>query len=285
MKRTVTSILLFAAILFAGSLAHADALDQGRALMRQGNLEAAAQFFSNYARTHPNDKKLTPEALAMTGRIMDALADSLTGEAEKKCYWRKGSSRNPDCMRREAAAFNAKFGPGSFQYEHGITFIAYTGSQYRELLSRYPKSKYATEARFYLLLRQLGGHPDKVIPRIREFSEKYGKGEWKRTAQLLWARVNEDIWYVHREWSWVLFNEQVDQEEMIVRAEPYRQEALRTYKQLMGKDDFVGRAAKREYQMLNANQDDGHVYSIVNDANPKTLREWGIDAPPAPRSK
>jgi transposase len=285
MKRIAIAVMLIVASLATSRVASADALDQGRTLMRQGNLEAAAQFFNGYANAHPGDKKLSPEALAMTGRIMDALADSLTGAAEKKCYWKKGGSRDPDCMRREAASFNAKLGAGAFQYEHAITFIAYTGSHYRELLARYPKSKYTTEARFYLLLRELGGHPDQVLPKIKAFSSKYGKGEWSRIAQLLWARVNEDIWYVHREWSWVIYNEMVDPEEMIIRAEPYRQEALRTYKKLMGKKDYVGMAATKEYERLSANQADGHVYSIVNDANPKTLSAWGVDAPLPPPAK
>ncbi len=154
------ALLMCMALLFLTSIAWADDLDQGRQLVREGRLEAAAQFFNQYVQTHPKNKKLTPEALAMTGRTLDALADSLTGEAEKKCYWRKGGARNPDCMRKEAASFNAKFGSGSFQYEHAITFISYTGTQYKELLRRFPKSKYAPEAEFYLLLRNIGGQPD-----------------------------------------------------------------------------------------------------------------------------
>jgi hypothetical protein len=285
MKRIALPILLFALSFVNIASASADALDQGRDLMRHGRLEAAAQFFNDYARTHPRDKKLAPEALAMAGRILDALADSLTGEAEKKCYWRKGGSRTPACMQREADAFNAKFGPGSFEYEHAITFISYTGAQYRELLRRYPNSKYATEARFYILLRNLVGHPDVVLPRIREFYSKYGKGEWKDRAQLLWARVNEDVWHVHRNWSWVIYNERLDQDELIIKAEPYRQEALKTYSKLKKKKGFVGERARAEYEILNANRDDGHIYSIVNDSSPKTLAAWGVDAPQPPRAK
>ncbi len=280
----IRAMALVAALLFAQS-ALADGLDRGRELMRQGDLAAAAKFFDDYAREHSRDKKLAPEALAMSGRILDALADSLTGAAEKKCYWRRGGGRNPDCMRREAAALNAKFGEGSFKYEHSILFISYTGKQYRELLERYPSSKYATEARFYLLLQNLEGKPEEVLPRIRKFYSKYAKGEWKRRTNLLWARVNEDIWHVHRDWSWVLYNEKLDQDELVVRAEPYRQEALKAYAKLKGKNDFVGRAAKEEYSKLKANQDDGHLYSIVNDSSPKTLSAWGVDAPEPPRMK
>lgn len=285
MMRKIMLQILACVLLSSAAAAYADALDQGREMMRQGRLDAAAQFFSDYARTHPKDKKLAPEALAMAGRMLDALADSLTGEAEKKCYWRKGGSRSPACMQREADSFNARFGSGSFVYEHAITFISYTGAQYRELLNRYPKSKYATEARFYLLLRNLTGHPDVVLPRIKEFFSKYGKGEWKDRAQLLWARVNQDIWHVHRNWSWVLYNEKLDQDELIIKAEPYRQEALRAYSKLKKKKGFVGERARSEYEILKANRDDGHIYSIVNDSSPKTLAAWGVDAPQPPRAK
>jgi hypothetical protein len=284
MKRTGLYMLIVMALIVFAQTAVADGLDEGRNLMRQGKLEQAAQFFNDYAKAHPRDKKLTPEALAMAGRILDVLADSLTGRAEKTCYWKKGAARNPDCMQKQAEALNEKYGKGAFEYEHAVTFIPYTGFHYREILSRYPRSRYAIEAHFYVLLKNLKGHPDQVLPRIREFAKKYGKGEWKRRAQLLWARVNEDVWYVHREWSWVLFNEVVDQEELIIRAEPYRQEALRTYEKIAGGKDAIGRMAAIEYAKLKENQDDGHLYGIVNDSSPKTLSVWGVDAPSPPSS-
>lgn len=285
MKKLFLGMLVLVLLCAAAPRVYADALSEGRSLLEQGKLEEAAQFFNAYAQAHPRDKKLSPEALAMTGRILDALADSLTGAAEKKCYWKKGAARNPDCMRTEAEALNRRFGAGAFVYEHAVTYIPYTGSHYRELLKRSSRSKYATEARFYLLLKELKGHPDKVLPRIRAFAKKYGKGKWKRPTELLWARVNEDIWYVHREWSWVLFNEVIDPEELIIRAEPYRQEALRTYAKIAGGKDALGKMASSEYEKLKQNQDDGHLYSIVNDSSPGTLSAWGVDAPTPPRAK
>ncbi len=198
MRKSILLVVVAVVLLGWVSHASADVLDEGRQLMKQGNLEAAAQFFNRYAQMHPHDKKFTPEAYAMTGRMLDALADSLTGAAEKKCYWKRGGSRNPNCMRRAADALNARFGAGSFKYEHEILFISYTGLQYKELLEKFPRSKYATEARFYLLLQNLEGKPEVVLPRIKEFYSKYAKGPWKRRTNLLWARVNEDVWYVLR---------------------------------------------------------------------------------------
>ena len=220
-----------------------------------GLIGMAAQFFAEYASRNPGDKENSPEALAKAGRILDALADSFTGRAEKSCYWGKGGG-SPECMQRFASQYNSKFGEGSFRYEHAVTFIPYTGSHYRLLLAKYPSSKYAPEADFYLLMRELVGHPDIVLPRIKAFLSKYPKGEWNRRGLLLWARVNEDVWYVHRKWSWVLFNYQVSPEDLIIKAEPYRQEALRTYEKLMRDSKSPeGAAAAREYAILKDNGD------------------------------
>lgn len=281
MRKHLTGLMVAVVLLIAAAAlpAAADDLDQGRSLMRQGQLDAAAQFFNSFVLQRPSDK-LAPEALALSGRCLDAMADYLSGEAEKRCYWGREKARTPECMQREADALNARYGPGAFQYEHAVLFIFYTGSHYRQLLSAYPKSAYAPEAEFYQLLRQLGGHPDTVIPRINAFLSR-AKGEWNRRGQLLLARVNEDVWYVMRKWSWVLFNDQIDQAELIVRAEPYRQAALRAYQQLMkDKGSCEGAAAAQEYARLQATQDDNVVYSIVNDASPGVLSKWCVDAPP-----
>jgi hypothetical protein len=259
-------------------MAHADELDQGRQLYSSGDLKGAAEFFNRYVAANP-DGKLTAEALAMCGRSLDGIADSLTGEAEKACYWTKGGGGTPACMQKYAEQFNQRYGAGAFRYEHAVTFINYTGSHYKTLLDRFPKSDYAAEADFYLLLHDLVGHPDIVLPKIKAYLSRHSKGEWNRKGLLLWARANEDTWYVHRKWSWVLYNYQISPDDLIIKAEPYRQEALRTFEKLMKeKDTFEGKAAAREYALLKDNKEDMVTYSIVNDSSPGTLASWGIGA-------
>lgn len=278
MKIKTMAVLFVISILFARPV-FADNLAEGKQLLADGDLKAAAEFFNGYARSHPNDSKSTPEALALCGRVLDAIADVLTGAAEKKCYWERGGG-SPECMQREVQDYNNRYGDGAFRYEHAITYIYYTGSHYKQILERFPKSSYAAESDFYLLLHDLVGHPDIVLPKIKSFLSKYPKGEWNRKGLLLWARVNEDIWYVHRKWSWVLYNDVVATDELIVRAEKYRQEALKTYEKLMGdKNTFEGRMAKNEYAPLKENRDDDVTYSIVNDSIPGTLSKWGIELP------
>ncbi len=280
MKR-ITDIARIVCCLLVGTFlwvapAGADELDQGKALMKT-QPEQAAELICRWAQAHPKEKKRTPEALALCGRLLDRLQDGLTERAEKKCYWAKGAPRTPACMQAEAQGLNARFGSGSFAYEHAITYIPYTGVQYRRLLSDFPKSSWAAEADFYTLLREVRGHPDKVLPRIKAFLKRRPRGEWNRRGRLLWARVNEDVWFVHRKWSWVLFNSAIAPDELLIRAEPYRQEALRTYRDLMkDKKSFEGRAAAQEFLKLQAQQEDGVTYSIVNDSSPGTLDKWGI---------
>lgn len=263
-------------------ISNAGDLDAGYSMQTAGQAEQAADFFCGYANAQPNNGTYTPEALAMCGRLLDELSDIFTERAEKKCYW--GRSGDPSCMEAEVSRLNARFGAGSFRYVHNLLSLIYTGVQYQTMLSRFSNSKYAEEADFYLLLRGLIGHPDTVLPKIKSYLSRHKGGEWRRKGLLLWARVNEDIWYVHRKWSWVLYNNAIAPDELIIRAEPYRQEAQKTYKELM-KDagTFEGRAAAAEYAKLNAGQEDTIVYGIVEDSYPGTLRlSWGVSVTAAP---
>lgn len=257
-------------------------LDAGYSLQAANQAEQAADFFCGYANAQPNNGTYTPEALAMCGRLLDELSDILTERAEKKCYW--GKSGDPSCMEAEAGRLNARFGAGSFRYVHNLLSLVYTGAQYQTVLSRFSNSKYADEADFYILLRGLVGHPDVVLPKIRSYLSRHKSGEWNRKGLLLWARVNEDIWYIHRKWSWVLYNYTIAPDELIIKAEPYRQEAQKAYKALMkSASTFEGKVAAAEYAKLDAGQEDPVLYSIVEDSHPGTLRlSWGMSVAEAP---
>jgi len=278
MRNFVSCAVTAVFILFC-STAGADALSEGKGMVSSGNLEGAAEFFSGYAAKNPKDREGAPEALALAGRLLDSLSDPLTGRAEKSCYWGKGKG-SPDCMRRFAAEYNSRFGEGSFEYRGVVNMITYTGSHYRRLASQYPKSRYAPEADFYILLRGLVGQPDEVLKRVKAFLSKHRKGEWNRKGTLLLARVNADIWRVYRRQGWFLSNSRISKEDMIILAESYRQEAMKLYSKLMrDAESFEGKAAAREHEDLLNNRDEGIVYSIVNDSTPGTLAAWGITVP------
>ena len=244
------------------------------------NEMALARSYCQYA-NNSNDKKKTPKALAMCGRLFDALNNQLTEQAEKDCYWRRGAPKTPSCMRNWANRYNQEFGAGSFVYRHDLTSIIYTGIQYQTILRKYKKSDYKDEAEFVVLLKNLIGHPDKIMPRINKFLKDHKRGEWYCKGLLLKARVNEDIWYVHKKWSWIIYNNVLSEDEVIIKSEPYRQEALKLYKQVMKKckKSFEASAAKKEAAVLSRQQDDFKTYSIVNDSFPGPLSRWGINPP------
>lgn len=271
MKKLLTCLFILSSLISIEARAE---LKEGYAMIDAGDAPRAAQFFCT--QPYQNLKKdEAAEALAMCGRLLDQLADSLTEKAEKKCYWKNGG--DPACMQREAEALNAQYGRGSFVYEHNILFLSYAGSQYKTILEKYSGSKYAPEAEFYLLLRQVAAHPDVVIPKVNAFLAKYKSGEWNRRGLLLLARVNEDVWYVHKKWSWVLYNDKVGEDELLIKSEKYRQDALNIYQKLLSQKNTVeGKMAAREYDLLKQNREDGVLYSIVSDSSPGTLDMWGV---------
>ena len=279
MKKIFACLVCFACL--ACSVAFASEVDNARAMIQSGQLEAGAQSLVRYIQANPDDSKQTPKALLLLGQTLDRLQDLFSERAEKSCYWAKSGAGSPACMQTEAERLNAMYGPGSFKFVTDIAYVPYAGTHYQQLMSRFPKSDEAAEAEFQVLLKNLVGHPDTILPRVKDYLKRHTGGEANRRGLLLWARVNQDVWYIHRDWSWVLFNEKVSPDDLIVRAEPYRQEALRTFEQLIKKypDTFEGQTAKREYDLLKANQNDEETYSILADTVGGAPDKWGSKIP------
>lgn len=263
-------LCIFASFVFASEY------DDAKNLIQSGQVEAGAQMLARMV-----GAKSSPEALLLLGKALDRLQDLFSERAEKICYWAKGGGGSPACMQAEAAKLNATYGANAFKSVTDIAYVPYTGVHYQELLSKFPKSSQAAEAEFQLLLKNLMGHPDVVLPKVKDYLNRHSSGEVNRKALLLWARVNQDVWYIHREWSWVLYNEKVSLDDLIVRAEPYRQEALKTFEKLMNKysGTFEGDAAKQEYDLLKANQHDNETYSILADTVGGSPDKWGSTIP------
>lgn len=269
--------------LFSGQV-KADEVDNAGSQIMSGQLEAGAQELVRFVKAHPRDRKKTPKALLLLGQTLDRLQDLFSERAEMTCYWGKKGSLS--CMQAEAGKLNSIYGAGTFKAVTDIAYIPYTGEHYNEIIRRFSSSKEAPEAEFQLLLKNLIGHPDQVLPRVKSFMKKHKRGDVHRKALLLWARVNEDLWYIHRDWSWVLYNERVSPEELMIRAEPYRQDALKTYRKLARKygNTFEGKQAKRELSLLEAQQYDNTTYSILADSVGGTPDKWGNPIP-APKLK
>ncbi len=285
MKKIIICTIAIVFSVSTTAMAKTDNYELGKKLIFQGNLEQGAKLLQTYVNKHKRNKKITPKALLLLGQTLDRWADKLSEQAEMKCYWKKKDNGHK-CMQEQAKAANKVFGKGAFKPETSIAYIPYTGIHYKLILKRFRKSKQAPLAAFQLLLKDLVGHPDKVLPKIKKFLKKYPSGEAHRKGLLLWARVNEDIWYIHRDWSWVLYNDKVAPEELIIRAEPYRQQAIKAYKTLISKypKTFEGKTAKKELAMVKKHKYDSETYSILADSVGGAPGKWGTPIP-APKLK
>lgn len=208
------------------------------------------------------------KALFDTGQKLDGMVNELTEKAEKKCYWNKGGEKSHACMKNFVDDYNRQYGAGSFTFDAQMNVFHYTGVHYEKVLQQHPTSDYAPAAEFELLKRNLIGVPDEVLPRVEQFLEKHRGGEWYRKGALLLARLNQDLWYIHKYRSWVLYNWKISDEELIIKAETYRAAALKHFEALFKKEGRTaeGKAAKKEQSLLKEHKDDGKLYGIVGEA-------------------
>lgn len=208
----------------------------------------------------------SPKDLITLGRALDQYAEQVNNDAEQACYRGKGP-HTPQCMHAYAEKMNAKYGAGAFVFIPTQIIIRYTGIQYQKVIDKAPNSPEAAEAAYYLLEKNLIGNPDEVLNRVQDYIAKY-KGPYNLKARLLYARLNEDLWWIHRKWAWMLYNGSLSEDELVIRGEKYRQAAIKAYEELIKKDGRTpeGKVAKQELAMVKSLQDDGKLYGIVSDA-------------------
>ncbi|PIU57925.1 MAG: hypothetical protein COS89_03040 [Deltaproteobacteria bacterium CG07_land_8_20_14_0_80_38_7] len=271
MKKNIVTLLAILTVATLCYNANAAEVSEIRKTIYSGQVEKGAQELVN---------KNTPEALLLLGQTLDRLADLFSERAEMTCYWGKGTNQTPACMQTQAEKLNAIYGKGSFKAISDIAYIPYTGTHYQKIIKKFPKSDEASEAAFQLLLKDLVGHPDVVLPKIKKFISKHPNGAAFRRGLLLWARVNQDIWYIHREWSWVIYNDTISPDDLLIKAEPYRQEAIKAYEKLAAySGTFEAKAAREELKLLKANRYDNEVYSILADSVGGSPEKWGTPIP------
>ena len=149
---------------------------------------------------------------------LQSVASSYTEASEKECYWKPKSPKTQDCMQKQVSFYNQEAGAGSFVFDPQLNVIRYTGLHFQQILDQYPGTSAAAEADYFLLTKQLVGHPDVVLPRVKNYLQRNPEEKWQSKGLLLWARLNEDAWWIHRKWSWVLYNGEVSPEELIVKS-------------------------------------------------------------------
>ena len=238
--------------------------DAERALAA-GDALAAANLLAPVVRDRSGAAKERAKALVLMGQALERQRTHWNDEAEQRCYRSRGGGAA--CMKQFAAELNARYGAGAFVHEPDLNILRYTGVHYQEAGAG-GEGGDAAAAQYHALEKNLVGKPDDVLPRVQAFLEKYPRGEWNRRGRLLLARLNEDIWWIHRNWWWLLYDWQYSEDELIIRGEKYRKAALQAYQEVLKvkKSDEVGQAARREYELVKANQSDNVLYGILTES-------------------
>lgn len=259
-------MVLLCGCVIGGSALAVDPLADAERQFAAGDVVAAADTLAHFLRNNPGKNSEGARALLLLGQALERGLSTFNAAAEDRCYRRNGGGAR--CMERFAAELNAKYGAGAFAYAAEIIVLRYTGSHYRTVAEEWTDQAVSAEAGFRLLEKNLIGTPDEVLARVQEFLARVPQGEWNRRGRLLWARLNEDIWWIHRNWAWLLYNWSASEDELIIRGEKFRKEALKAYEALLQgkKSDEVGKAARQEYELVKANKSDGILHGIVNES-------------------
>lgn len=274
-KITIKSVILVVLILMPLSiLAKEGSLKDAEMLYEKGSFQKAADLVAPHARIKKGGRDA--KTLLLYGKCLEGMTEDMNTEAERMCYRSPGAPRTPSCMRKFAEKYNARYGAGSFEYVHDIITIRYTGIHYDRLVNDFPNSDAAAEADYYILGKNLVGHPDVVLPQIKEFLKKHPRGKWHRKGLLLWARINEDIWWLHMNRPMAIAGWDVSRGEMIVKGEAYRREAMKAFRKVRGGKE--GKAAKKELRLLRKHKTDGKMYGIIFESDVE-----GVSAEPGPK--
>lgn len=268
------SLIVMCFLFLSSSLIAADAeVKQAQEMFKNSDFSGAADVLSSYVSA--KGAQVDPDVLLLYGKCLDKLTTKINTDAEIRCYRSSGAPRTPKCMFDYAARLNTKYGAGSFEFFPSIISIKYQGAQFDRVVSEFPNSKAAAEADYLKLTKNLIGRPDEVLPKIQAFLQKYSSGEWNRKGMLLWARINENIWWIHKNWSWVLYNGAISEDELIIKGEEYRQEAIRSYKKVKGGEE--GKAASEELKLILDNKSSGKMYGILNESS---IEGVNVELPP-----
>jgi hypothetical protein len=266
MKKTIITFSVVALLLFSFQAFAKNGMDEGDNLFKAGSYKEAAKWYLNYANTQAKGDKEKAEALNKAGQSLEKLSDGYSADAEQRCYWK--SRAGAACMENYVRQLNAEWGEGAFEYVANLNIIKFAGSFYKQISSGSTDESVVCEADYNTLSRNLLGQPDEVLGRIDDFMQKYPEGACYRKGLLLKARINEDLWYIHLKWSFVLYNWRLSEEELIVRSEKYRTEAVRLYEELIKKYKRTPEAeiAKKELNLAKQHKTDGKLYGIINES-------------------
>lgn len=257
--RKLFRVLFFSFLLLSvsfNSFSKEDLYKKAENLFNSGEFQVAADILIAKVK----ESKAGSKVKVLYGRCLEGMTEKINTDAEMKCYRSPKAPKHFSCMKKYAENMNKKYGAGSFEYVHNIVTIRYSGMHY----SGAKNGNITSEAAYYELTKNLIGKPALVLENIDKYIEKYGKGVWRKRALLLKARINEDIWWIHKNWSWLLYDGRISEEDLLIQGEAYRQEAIKLFKKVRGGAE--GKMAKKELKLLKKSESDGKFYGIINES-------------------
>lgn len=283
MKKYIAAFGVIVVLILSVQAFAKNKLEEGDSLFNAGSYKEAAKWYQNFANTQAKGDKEKAEALTKVGQCLEKLSDGYSTDAEQRCYWK--SRAGTACMENYVRQLNAEWGEGAFEYVANLNIIKYAGSHYRQISAGSSDTDVVCEADYNTLTKNLLGQPDEVLSRVDAFMQKYPDGSCYRKGLLLKARLNEDLWYIHLKWSFVLYNWRLSDEELIVRSEKYRIEAVRLFEELVSKFGRTpeGKIAGKELKLAKQHKTDGRLYGIINESMVQSISADGFKQEGAPK--
>jgi hypothetical protein len=198
-KRYIAILLiLFIVQLQAGAFQQEIAknnLEQARTAMKCGDYLKAIRL-SREASNVSDEKDLKAEALYVQGRAAEAIAKSLISIASRQVkpranggYWDEDFIHWPGLKPYQDKGLR-------FEWDHSGSLYIYDGASYRDIISKYPESKWACAASFKLLrLEKIRGGEwggniqpaEEEIKKLETFLEQCPQPEVKSEIRLAMA--------------------------------------------------------------------------------------------------
>ena len=265
-QKTIAALLVFFSVLGMSINAKANFIKDGDKLFKQGAyLKAADSYYKAY-KQDPRGKK-ADQALFKTGSSLDVASPGIYEEADRVCYLNKKTAEaTPACFERVVQRLNSRYGAGSFFYWADRIMIQYSGKHFQKILDEYPKSSYRADATFKMFRGKnlLQGSPESICGRVEHWIHKNSKSKLLSEAWLLLGRLYADSWWLYTKHTFITKGGVAQLDGLGERSERTKGKGLAAFRQVFEKfrKSSHASAARREYDLLKNNKDDGVMYGI-----------------------
>ena len=241
-------------------------IKEGDQLLEEGHLLQAADTYYQAYLQDPTHKK-ADLLLFKTGIVLDLAAPKLYEDADRKCYLdKKTEEANPQCFDDYARRLNNRYGDNAFFYWADRIVIQYAGSHFQKILDDFPKSPLYADAVFKMFRGKslMQGNPEEITDRVQQWIDNNSKSKILPEAWLLLGRLYADSWWVYARHAFVARGGVAQIGGIPENAEISKGKGLAAFRKVFEKypDSAEAPVAKKEFQLLKNNKNDGFMYGI-----------------------